>query len=476
MSNIVDKWSPFLSRIEDGLGGYEPSALIAELIRVILKNRYEGTILIDKEGRIAFMDKPSEKLFGLPPGCSKGKPFSDFFTDLGLLEVLKSGVPQVGQIQEIWGQQKVVTRFPVIKDGEIIGAAGRVVFNELEAIKKLSVRVQKLEARISRYKEGFRSVNRARYTFDDILGISRAMQAVKESARRIAPVDCTVLLVGESGTGKELFAHSIHQESDRSKGPFVRVNCAGIPFELAESALFGYEKGAFTGASSTGQKGSFELASGGTVFLDEISSMPLAIQGKLLRVIQEKEIQPLGAPGPRRVDFRLIAATNTELSRLVKNGSFRADLYYRLTSVPIQIPPLRERQEDIPFLATTLLPSVNQKLNGAVRSVSDPAITILRGYDWPGNVRELINILEQAVLNAHPATEILPEHLPESVRKSSRSHVVPRQKFAEAVAELERNGVRQALETTGGNKRQAANLLGISRAALYKKMRRLKLG
>ena len=259
MSMITDNWLYFRKQVESGLGGYEPEKLIAEVIKATLQSRYEAIIVIDTQGHIAFMDRPADNLLGLLLGEAEMRPFADFFKDLGLLEVMKTGTPQIGQIQEIGGRKKVVTCFPIIKDGQIMGAVGKVVFHELEAIKELSAKIRELEARISKYKEDLMAINRASYTFDNILGISKAITKAKEMARRIASTDATVLLVGESGTGKELFAHSIHQASVRSKGPFVRVNCSSIPFDLAESELFGYEKGAFTGASKVGQKENLKL-------------------------------------------------------------------------------------------------------------------------------------------------------------------------------------------------------------------------
>ena len=476
MSTTDDNWAYLISRLQQGLGSYGPDPLIAEALKILLRNRYEGMIIIDKEGHVAFMDKPTEKLFGLEPGGAKGRPFSDFFPDLGILQVLKTGVPQIGQIQEIGGQKKIVTRFPIIKDGTVIGAVGKVIFHEIEAIRILSGRIQKLEATLSKYKQDYMATNRANYNFESILGRSPSLIKTKEMAQRIASIDCSVLIVGESGTGKELFAHSIHNASIRSKEPFVRVNCPSIPFDLAESELFGYEKGAFTGASHRGQKGKFELASGGTIFLDEISSMPLTIQAKLLRVIQEKEIQPLGSSTTKKVDFRLLAATNVDLSSLVKKGAFRADLYYRLNPIQLRIPPLRERREDIPFILNALFPHVNRQVNGIAQSVAPGVLSRLVSYHWPGNVRELINVLEQAVLNGHSKKEIDLEDLPEFLQDDAPPrHSGQVAAMRDTVSDAERRAITDVLRVTGGNKRKAAQMLGISRAGFYKKMSRLNI-
>ncbi len=476
MSTIGDNWAYLIGRVQQGLGSYDADPLIAEVLKILLRNRYEGMIVVDRGGRVAFMDKPTEKLFGLQSGGAKGKPFSDFFPDLGILQVLETGIPQIGQIQEIGGQKKIVSRFPIIKDGTVIGAVGKVIFHEIQAISMLSGRIQKLEETLSKYKQDYMAANRASYNFESILGTSPSLIKTKEMARRIAAIDCSVLLVGESGTGKELFAHSIHSASIRSKGPFVRVNCPSIPFDLAESELFGYAKGAFTGASHGGQKGKFELASGGTIFLDEISSMPLTIQAKLLRVIQEKEIQPLGASTAKKVDFRLLAATNVDLPSLVKKGAFREDLYYRLNHIQLRIPPLRERREDIPFILSALFPRVNRQVSGNAQSVTPGVLARLMSYHWPGNVRELINVLEQAVLNGYHKKEIDPEDLPEFLQDNAAPrHAGQVADIRDMVSDAERRAIADVLAVTGGNKRKAAQMLGISRAGFYKKMSRLRI-
>ena len=475
MSATTDTWSEFNECIKEALGSYEPTPTIAQFLSFLISNEYEGVVVIDIEGRIVFVDKMTEKNFGFDPGQAKGQMFSDLFPDGLLVEVAKTGIPQVGGVQEVNGVKKIVTRLPLFRDGRLIGAIGKVVFQELEEIKNLSLKIEQLEAKVVGYKQEFTVKNSASYTFGDILGMSQSIYESKELAMRIAKTDSTVLLTGESGTGKELFAHSIHQFSHRSGGPFVRVNCPCIPFDLAESELFGYEKGAFTGASKMGQKGKFELAAGGTIFLDEISAMPLATQAKLLRIIQEKEIHPLGSSQTRKVDFRLIAASNVELPVLVDKGSFRADLYYRLSAVPIAISPLRERPEDISLLAKSLLPNINERLAGTVQSISPQALTVLGNYRWPGNVRELINVLEQSVLNAYPSKEIDDRHLPVFILQTPLEKPKDHNEIREAMRNAERRTIALALERTKGNKKKAAQELGISRAALYQKLHRLNM-
>jgi transcriptional regulator with PAS, ATPase and Fis domain len=401
--------------------------------------------------------------------------YIDLFSDTNLVEVAKTGIPQIGRVQTIMGVKRIVSRMPLYKDGQLIGAVEKVVIHNLDVIKDLSMEIEQLETKVDGYRQELITKNKARYTFDDILGISQSIHETKELARKIARTNSTVLLTGESGTGKELFAHSIHQASHRSNGPFIRVNCPSIPFELAESEFFGYEKGAFTGANRIGQKGKFELASGGTIFLDEISAMPLGIQAKLLRIIQEKEVHPIGSSETRIVDFRLIAASNVELPLLVERGSFRADLYYRLSVVPIYISPLRERRDDIPVLVKSLLPSINHRVGGMVRSISPESLQRLCDYQWPGNIRELINVLEQSVISAYKHSEIRERNLPAFLLQAQPEKPINEKDIHKMMKDTERNAIRLALDKTKGNKRAAAKALGISRAGLYQKLHRLKM-
>ena len=293
---------------------------------------------------------------------------------------------------------------------------------------------------------------------------------------RVAPTDATVLLEGESGVGKELFAHSIHNLSKRRNGPFIRLNCPSIPFELAESELFGYEKGAFSGARSDGKPGKFELGEGGTVFLDEVGSLPLSVQAKLLRVLQEKEIEKLGGRSTIKLDFRLIAATNINLRKLIEMGRFRLDLFYRLSTVPIRIPPLRERKEDIPYYIDYFLKQINKRLETKIDSICDDVLQIMINYDWPGNIRELTNVLEQYVLNATDGNMLLRENLPSNILEDS--HKAPGSIFnlKNIVEEIEKETIKKALRITKGNKRRASKLMNIQRCVLYQKLKKYKMG
>jgi transcriptional regulator with PAS, ATPase and Fis domain len=306
-----------------------------------------------------------------------------------------------------------------------------------------------------------------RYQIDNIIGRSAAMQEVFATVLRAAPSRATVLLAGESGVGKDMIARAIHQHSLRRDKPFVKINCTAIPENLMESELFGYEKGAFTGAA-TAKPGKFEQADGGTVFLDEIGDVPPSIQVKLLRVLQEREFERLGSNRTRHIDVRVIAATNVDLRAALEQGTFRQDLYYRLNVLPINIPPLRDRREDIPYLAEFFVGKHASELDSPVRSLAAGAMHKLVAYHWPGNVRELENVMERSlVLASGPVLEEAEVRLDMAPSRRTASSGEPG--FLPpgmTLEEYERALIREALRRAGGNKSQAARLLGLTRNAL----------
>ena len=306
-----------------------------------------------------------------------------------------------------------------------------------------------------------------RYQFDNIIGRSPAMQEIFATIDRVAPTRATVLLAGESGVGKDLIARAIHFHSPRCERPFVKINCSALPENLMESELFGYEKGAFTGANTT-KPGKFEQADTGTVFLDEIGDVPASVQVKLLRILQEREFERLGSNKTRHIDVRVIAATNADLRAALEQGTFREDLYYRLNVVPLNIPPLRERKEDIPFLAEQFVKRLAPANGSAVRSITDAAIQRLMGYHWPGNVRELENVIERSLVLCSgtllDAADIRLDTSPRARRQEQGgAYSLPE---GMSLDEYEQAIIRDALERAGGNKSQAARLLGLTRNAL----------
>lgn len=374
-------------------------------------------------------------------------------------------------------RQVVVTVDPIIVDGQLLGSVG--VAHDVSEIVRLTEELDRMK-KIVRQLE-------AKYTFDEVVAISPLMIQAVEQAKRVAQTSVTVLLRGESGTGKELFAHAIHSASPRRHQPFVRVNCAALPKSILESELFGYVDGAFTGARKGGKRGLFEEANGGTLFLDEVGVMDLSLQASLLRVLQEKEILRVGDSKPIPVDVRVIAATNVSLEQLLVEGRFREDLYYRLNVIPIFIPPLRQRTEDLPELCQHLLRKLNQEYGRSVKGVDEKVMEVFRRYRWPGNVRELENVLGRAMINMRYQEDVIRlEHLPPLV-PSFRG---PEYLIADGAGDpgknpeplkvsllkAEKEAIQRALAACSYNKTKAARALGISVRSLYNKMARHGLG
>jgi DNA-binding NtrC family response regulator len=321
-----------------------------------------------------------------------------------------------------------------------------------------------------------------RFRFDNVIGRHASVQALFATLELVAPMNSTVLIQGETGTGKELIARTIHHNSPRADQRFVAFNAAAIPEPLAEAELFGHVKGAFTGAVGN-RIGRFELAHHGTLFIDEVASMSMPLQAKLLRALQEREIERLGDPKPVKVDIRIIAATNTDLKTLVKAGTFREDLYYRLNVIPVTLPALRQRREDIPLLAQHFMKKSCKENGLPPKNIGQDAMRMLMDYDWPGNVRQFENAMEYAATMSGAETEIRAESLPVDVRQGATALVVPSITipdegiyFTSVVSQLERDLITRCLEKTGGNKRQAARLLNLSRTTFIDKLQRLNVG
>lgn len=303
----------------------------------------------------------------------------------------------------------------------------------------------------------------------DIYGVSKEINNCKRKVKKIAKVNSNVMILGESGVGKELFAHSIHNESSRNKGPFVTINCSAIPESLLESELFGYEEGTFTGAKKGGNIGKFELANGGSILLDEIGDMPYHMQVKLLRVLQEKEVIRIGGKNPIPIDVRIICATNKNLEEMLEKGTFREDLYYRLNVLTLEIPPIRKRREDIPILINKLLIEFYQE-TGIYRNIPDIVMKRLKEYDWHGNVREIRNVVERMCVNSD-GTNIGISDIPKYVlNKSLEKKYKDKKGLKEIVESVERNVIIEVLKDSKGNKSKAAKALNIPRATLYRKI------
>ena len=438
------------------------------LLDTMLSAIDERFIVVNKEGYIEALSKAYAEFLGVELQTVMGRHVSEVIENTRMDIVTKTGVAETGVFQEINGEKMIATRIPIYKNGEVIGAFGRVLFRNVKDLEVLYDKLSTIEMELNLYKKTFGKINTAKYQVDDIIGNCDIMRNLKESVRRVAKTNSSVLILGESGTGKELFAHSIHSASMRKKAPFICVNCGTIPEQLIESELFGYEEGAFTGAKKGGKMGLFQAAHGGTIFLDEIGDLPMAMQVKLLRVLQDKEIQKVGSNVREPINVRVVAATNKSLDEMIKAGQFRADLYYRLNVVTLNIPALRERKEDLPLLIKSLLAKISQKESMGVIEVSRTAMEYLINYDWPGNVRELENVLERAINFVGPDKKIEIKHLPSRVTGMEQVGAVLTMK--EIVEHAEQEAIKNALMQCRYRKTKAAQQLGISRTTLYEKM------
>ena len=446
-----------------------------EFIYALIDNPYECPIVIDKKGIIRFMSRFSRRLIGIDPEEAVGRHIKDVIKETRLHEILKDGKARIADLLYIAGRQQVISRIP-LKDlqGRILGAVGKGVFSKVSKVAELSQRIEHLSDQVKYYKQRVTDMRGG----STIVGGTEAILRMKENALLAAKSNASVLITGESGTGKEVVAYFIHQNSSRSGGSFIRVNCASIPRELFESELFGYEGGAFTGARSQGKPGKFELANGGTILLDEIGEMPRPMQAKLLRVLQERTVDRLGGTKPIPADFRLIAATNRDLQEMVRKGDFRMDLFYRINILSIHAPSLRDIRGDIPLLAAHLIGLLNEEMGWGASAISPEAMEELKRYDWPGNVRELRNVIERAMIIAKERV-IRPEDLPDRIRGGAGAVAIPpvasrsprAGNLRLILAETERQVILETLRNAGGNKAKAAKMLGIHRTSLYQKMR-----
>ncbi len=444
-----------------------------DFYRTVLDHVHHGTMITDEEGRVIFFSKTYGDFLGIDAACALGKHCTEVVENSRMHLVAKTRIPEINQSQRIRGQDMVVQRIPVeLADGRVV-VFGQVMFKDVKDLHALAKKLNVLEMKVELYEKELASLRSSKYTFDNIVGVSKAITELKCQARKAAGINAPVLLIGESGTGKELFAHAIHYDSMRRIKPFIRINCAAIPRELMEAELFGYEPGAFTGAGSKGKPGKFELAQGGSIFLDEISDLPLEVQPKLLRVLEEKEIERLGGTRVTKLDFRLIAATNSDLGRRVEEGRFRKDLYYRLNVIPLHVPAIRERKDDIPAILDHLIKKFHREHGTILASIPEEVIAAFQGYPWPGNVRELSNVVER-ILYTLDGEVIGFRHLPVFLQTKAEGYGQKREASLKILSSgLEREAILHSLKIANNNKNEAARLLCIHRTSLYKKMKRM---
>ena len=476
--------------------------LAARSLFDVFANASEGMLLVDRSGRVVWINDQYRRY--LPAlGFAReedfvGQPVSSVVQNTLMHQVLETGKPILIDLLINKAGTFVVSRYP-LRDGagQVIGALGVVLFDQPQSnlqplMAKFALMQRELdEARdaLAVQRRAGAGLRQAKHSFASFVGTSASVAELKRQARRAAQTSSPVLLLGETGTGKELLAHAIHAASPRARGPLVSVNIAAVPETLLEAEFFGVAPGAYTGADRKGRAGKFKLADGGTLFLDEIGDMPMGLQAKLLRALQEGEIEALGSNRLEHFDARVIAATSRDLAELVRQGRFREDLYYRLNVLPLRVPPLRERANDIPALLDVLTEELALRSHVPHPEFTPQAVALLCAQPWRGNVRELRNVIEQLLLRGETGT-IDEQAVTQVLRGSGLSQMAvpppavlsahPERRDAEPlpllrplgvqVAELEKQAIQAALQATGGNKVAAARMLGLSRAKLYQRL------
>ncbi|MFT4066537.1 sigma-54 interaction domain-containing protein [Paraburkholderia sp.] len=470
-SEGADELSEFLANVESA----------EDILRHFITAPYEAMVVVDTSGKITYMSPVHERFFGLKHGEAIGRHVTTVVENTNLHEVVANGKAQVGQLQEMNGVIRVVTRVPIFdRNKRVVAAIGQVMFKGPEAIRDLTAELAQVKQERDFYKRELSGIRNRSYGLEQIVGSSEAVRRLKEDILRVAPLDVPVLLAGESGTGKEMVAHAIHMLSPRSDKPLILVNSAAMPPNLVESELFGYEPGAFTGADRKGRRGKFEAADSGTLFLDEIGDMPIDMQVKLLRVLQDGHFERIGGDRARHSDFRLISASNRDFKDMIAKAEFRLDLFYRISAVTLRLPPLRERLEDIPELADTFLEAFACRHAAPKKTISDAALRFLQSRAWPGNIRQLQHALERAAIFCDGHVLSVEnfgsldgaDQLPETGETELAQTPVAKTRtdIREARERVELELIVAAMKRTRGNKKRVAEELGISRSYLYKRL------
>ncbi|WP_080583606.1 sigma-54 interaction domain-containing protein [Bradyrhizobium elkanii] len=446
-----------------------------DIIQYLLTDPHDAMTIVDEKARLVYISPIHEAFFGLKLGEGNGRPVEEVIENTRLHEVVSSGKADIGAIQRMRDAERVVSRVPIKRDGRVLGAIGRVMFKGPKQLEALSRRILDLEGQLEFYKRETETLRARDYGLEAIIGRSSAVQRLRAQIVKVAALEIPVLIRGESGTGKELVAHALHQLSPRRERAMINVNAAALPPNLVESELFGYEAGAFTGADKKGRKGKFEQAEGGTIFLDEIGDMPLDVQAKLLRVLQDRIVERVGGDRSRAVDFRLVSATNKDLQSMVEGGQFRLDLFYRISPIVIELPALRERLDDIPLLVAKFLGDFAYRHARPVPSITAEALAQLAERPWPGNIRQLQHELERALvfsdgvmIGIEDLSEV-PKRTYALPEPSSGLADGPRE-LKHVISEIQNEQIREAIAASGGNKKKAAANLGISRSFLYKRL------
>ncbi|MCB8816897.1 sigma-54 interaction domain-containing protein [Desulfosporosinus shakirovi] len=443
-----------------------------ELLFHILDNIHDVVLVIDSDTTIVYANEAYAKILGVPVAKVLGRRLDKIEPKAAAIEILRTGKPTSGaDYLDSLGIDVVGSSFPLYNGDSVIGCVS--TFKNITEVVELNRELQQTKGLADYLKEQLEQWEQLPLSFKEYVGQNRNVKETLVLAAKVARTDSTVLIRGESGVGKEVLARAVHNSSRRKDMPLIKVNCAAIPEDLIESELFGYEDGAFTGAKKGGKLGKFELAHSGTIFLDEIGDMSYTMQAKLLRVLQEKEFERVGGTKPIKVNIRVIAATNRDLESMIKQGTFRRDLYYRLNIVPLNLTPLRERKDDILALAKTFLAQFAREV-GHELILSPQVVGFFQDYDWPGNIRELQNVLEHAsiVCNGmiiemyHLPAQLIPSTFDQYDNMRDSSSV------KEIIASVERELILSALVTHKNNRTKAMEALGFSRRVFYDKLRR----
>lgn len=442
------------------------------ILNMFLTNPYQAITVADHEGRMRYISPVHEKFFELAPGAAIGQKAEEVIPNSRLPQVARSGKAEIGDLQQLGpGVTRIVNRIPVFEGGTVVGAVGQVSFSGVKALNQMQQRLNQLNDEVQHYKRELSQLKGAAPTAM-LVGSSAPMQRLSREIDAVARLDVPVLILGESGSGKELVAQALHARGRDAQAPLVSLNLAALPATLIESELFGYEAGAFTGGKKRGQSGKLEQAEGGTLFLDEVADIPMETQVKLLRVLEDRQVQRLGAHAGRHVNFRIVAATHRDLRGLIDSGRFRLDLFYRLSGVVLHVPALRQRLEDIPALVKRFAQSFCERNGITLPRIAPGVMGYLAQQAWPGNVRQLRQRVEEALVFCDGlllTTENFARHDDPLAETRPPPAATPSSPIPPApLREVERSAILDAIARCGGNKKQAAQELGISRSYLYK--------
>lgn len=454
--------------------------VLDELLKLVVDSLYLS-ILIDENGKICYIGRSYADIFGVSIENVIGVPIEEVIPNTCLPRVLKTGKEEIGELFMMKnGEMTICNRFPIRdKDGVIRGALSSATFHDLDHIQKLNNDINKLHNEIQSYQHKLSILKKTTFSLDSVIGNAPEILKIKETIKKVADSNLSILITGETGTGKEVFADAIHNLSNRRFENFIKINCAAIPKDLMEAELFGYTEGAFSGAVKGGKVGKLEYGNKGTILFDEIGEFPFSLQAKLLRVLQEKELEKVGSNKTINLDIRVICCTNQDLKEMVKGNRFREDLYYRINIIEIHIPPLREHKKDIPLLCEHFIKKINKCHGCSIEDISEKMMENFQKYHWPGNIRELEHVLERAcvtttsgILQEEHFDFFLPRiFIEQSIdEEENRKDTLTYQKN-----QTEYKAILKALETSGKNKTRAAKILNITRSQLYEKLKKYNL-